>query len=92
MNTAQLVEKVAKVNTVPKSQAKALVESVLTTIQTAVKRGDKVTLSGFGTFTRNRRNARDGRNPRTGQPIRIKATRYPKFKAGRGFREEVGSQ
>jgi DNA-binding protein HU-beta len=61
----------------------------LDTIQGEVKRGKRVTIAGFGTFERGKRKARKGRNPQTGETLKIKASRYPKFRAGSSFKALV---
>jgi DNA-binding protein HU-beta len=71
-----------------KAAAEAL-EAVVDTIQRAVVRGEKVAISGFGSFERAVRNARTGRNPRTGEKVRIKKTSVPRFKAGTSFKAYV---
>lgn len=72
-----------------KSAVTTIVEVVFDTIQEALKRGEEVRLVGFGNFYVSKRAASKGRNPRTGEPINIKASRVPKFRAGKQLREEV---
>jgi len=89
MNKGDLVKEVVKVvNT--KKEAKAAVDCVFSTITKALKKRDKVTLAGFGTFKVAQRKARKGRNPQTGEEIKIKAKKVPKFVAGKGLKDAVG--
>ena len=88
MNKSNLVSEVAKVvNT--KKEAKAAVECVFSTITKALKKKDAVTLVGFGTFKVQKRKARKGRNPKTGEVLKIKAKRVPKFVAGKALKDAV---
>ena len=82
MNKATLVEAMAKDAKISKAAAGAALGSALANITKALKKGDTVTLVGFGTFSVSQRKARAGRNPQTGEAIRIKAAKVPKFKAG----------
>jgi nucleoid DNA-binding protein len=88
MNRAQLVDEVAKV-TNTKKEADAAVGAVFAAIQKALKKGDSVTLVGFGTFSVTKRKARKGRNPQTGEAIKIAARKVPVFKAGKGLKDAV---
>ena len=88
MNRAELVEEVAKV-TSTKKEADAAVSAALAAIQKALKKGDSVTLVGFGTFSVSKRKARKGRNPQTGEAIKIAAKKVPVFKAGKGLKDAV---
>ena len=88
MNKADLVNEVAKVvNT--KKEAQAAVDCVFSSITKALKKKDTVTLIGFGTFKVDKRKARKGRNPQTGEAIKIKAKRVPKFVAGKALKDAV---
>lgn len=78
MNKKELVEEVTKV-VCSRKEAESAVECVLESIKKAMKKGDKVTLTGFGSFSVTKRAARKGRNPRTGEEIKIKASKVPKF-------------
>ena len=82
MNKATLVEAMAKDAKISKAAAGAALGSALASITKALKKGDTVTLVGFGTFSVSQRKARMGRNPQTGEAIKIKAAKVPKFKAG----------
>lgn len=88
MNKGDLVNKVAKVVST-KKEAHAAVDCVLESITKALKKKDTVTLVGFGTFKVDRRKARKGRNPQTGEEIRIKARKVPKFVAGKALKDAV---
>lgn len=87
MNKAQLIEAVAKNAKVTKVDAELVLNTALDTIKKSVKKGDDVTLIGFGTFTKSKRKARLGRNPQTGKEIKIPAMTVPKFRAGREFKD-----
>lgn len=89
MNKADLIEQLCKDANLSKAEANSAIESITGTIVSALKKGDKVTLVGFGTFSVTQRKARNGRNPQTGETIKIKATKSPKFKAGKEFAEAI---
>jgi len=72
-----------------KNAVAAVLDACLATVEHALKRGDEVRLVGFGNFYVSKREASTGRNPRTGEPISIKATRQPKFRAGKQLKDEV---
>jgi DNA-binding protein HU-beta len=91
MNKAELIDKIAKDAGVTKSQANDALDSFTNTVITSLKKGDRVTLVGFGTFSVSERAARNGRNPQTGAVIKIKARKVPKFKAGKEFSTKIGS-
>ncbi len=88
MNKADLVNEVAK-KVKTKKEAQAAVDTVFSTISNALRRGDSVTLVGFGTFRVDQRKARRGRNPQTGAVIHIEARRVPKFVAGKALKDAV---
>jgi nucleoid DNA-binding protein len=88
MKKADLVNEVAKVTSTKKEAAMAI-EVVLGTIKRALKKREDVFLSGFGTFTIAKRKARKGRNPKTGEAIKIAAKVVPKFKPAKAFKEAV---
>ena len=83
MNKAELVSKIADDAGLSKSQANSALDSFIDAVTRALKSGDKVTLVGFGTFAVSKRNARTGRNPQTGETIKIKAKKVARFKAGK---------
>src|SRR5438105_5969914 len=89
MNKSDLVDAVAAASNEGKSKAATLPEAVLDHIGAALQKGEKVTLPGFGTFETRRRQARSGRNPRTGAPVKIAATTAPVFKAGATLKGSV---
>jgi DNA-binding protein HU-beta len=90
MTKVELVEKVAKDAGISKVAAAAALSSFMDGVAKALKKKDgKVTLVGFGTFSKVRRKARKGRNPQTGEPIKIKATNVVKFKPGKSLREAI---
>jgi DNA-binding protein HU-beta len=82
MNKNHLIEKVSSEINVSKATAAKMIEAVVTGISVALKKGDHVTLSGFGTFTTYQRCSRKGRNPQTGAVMKIAARRTAKFSAG----------
>jgi DNA-binding protein HU-beta len=88
MNKGELINEVAKVVST-KKEAQEAVDCVLLSITEAMKTGDTVTLVGFGTFKVVERKARKGRNPQTGEEIDIKASKAPKFTAGKALKEAV---
>ena len=89
MNKGDLVNEVAKV-VCTKKEAQAAVDCVFSTITTALKKKDTVTLVGFGTFKVGQRKARKGRNPQTGAVIDIKAKNVPRFIPGKALKDAVG--
>ncbi len=89
MNKSELIEAVAEAADLPKATATRAVDAVLQTVTDALGTGDQVTLIGFGTFSVRERAARTGRDPRTGKPIDIKASRNPAFKAGKALKDAV---
>ena len=88
MNKSDLIEEVAKV-TCTKKEATETVDAILAAIQKSLKKGNSVTLVGFGTFDVKKRKARTGRNPQTGKAIKIAAKKVPVFKAGKGLKDAV---
>ena len=88
MNKGELIEAIAKVTETKAAAAKVL-DTTLTAITKSLKKGDPVTLIGFGTFKVSKRKARIGRNPQTGKPLKIKAKKVPVFKAGAALKKAV---
>ena len=88
MNKGDLINEVAKV-TNTKKEAQEAVDCILTSITKALKKKDTFTLVGFGTFKVSKRKARTGRNPQTGETLKIKARNVPKFTAGKALKEAV---
>lgn len=91
MNKSELVAKVAELAKFTKSDAAKSVDAVLEAIKKSLSAGDEVRLVGFGTFTVVKRNATEGRNPRTGAVIKIAASKQPKFRAGKELKDAVNS-
>jgi len=91
MNKAELIEQLAKDAGLTKAQAGTALDSFTDTVIGSLKKGDSVTLVGFGTFSVSSRAARNGRNPQTGETIKIKARKVPKFKAGKDFSEKIAN-
>ncbi|MBE7706352.1 MAG: HU family DNA-binding protein [Cyanobacteria bacterium SIG30] len=89
MNKEELVQEIAKVAKVTQKDAAVVLGAWVDAIQTAVKKGQKVTLVGFGTFEARKRAARTGRNPQTGKEIKIAAKTVPAFSAGKKFKAMV---
>ena len=89
MTKAELVEKMAKDADITKVAADLALHSFIDGIVKTLKKGSKATLIGFGTFSVGKRAARTGRNPQTGAAIKIKASKAPKFKAGKGFKDAI---
>ncbi len=90
MTKAELVEKMASDANISKVAAAAALNSFMENVTKSLKKKDgKVTLVGFGTFSKSRRKARKGRNPQTGDPIKIKATNVVKFKPGKKLKDAV---
>ncbi|GBD98723.1 DNA-binding protein HU-beta [bacterium BMS3Abin07] len=92
MNKGDLIEKVSSLAGSSKAEAGRSVNAVLDTISKALKKGDSVTLVGFGTFSVAKTKARKGRNPQTGETIKIKAGKRPRFKAGQGLKNMVAGK
>ena len=92
MNKTQLADAIAKSAGLNHSQAAAALDAFIETVQSEVKKGQKVTVPGFGTFARVRRGARMGRNPQTGAAIKIPASNAPTFKAGATFKGIVSGK
>jgi DNA-binding protein HU-beta len=89
MNKQELIAAVANTSGLAKGDASRAVEAVFDTISSQLKKGDEVRLVGFGTFAVSRRKASTGRNPRTGEPMTIKASSQPKFKAGKVLKDSL---
>ena len=89
MNKAELIDAIAKDAKLSKADAKTALETITGSATSALKKGDKVTLIGFGTWSVSKRAARTGRNPQTGKTIKIAAKNVVKFKAGAGFSDAV---
>ncbi|MBW4658287.1 MAG: HU family DNA-binding protein [Drouetiella hepatica Uher 2000/2452] len=89
MNKGELVDKIAENADVTKKQADAILTAILDSVMEAVATEDKVTLVGFGSFESRKRQAKEGRNPRTGETMTIPETTVPVFSAGKLFKDKV---
>jgi DNA-binding protein HU-beta len=89
MNKTEIIEYVASAADISKAAAGRAIEATVTGIKTAMRKGNSVTLVGFGTFYVGKRAARSGRNPRTGATIKIKAAKVPKFRAGKALKDAL---
>jgi DNA-binding protein HU-beta len=92
MNKGELVEAVAEKAGVTKKDADTVLSAAIDAIMEAVSEGEKVTLVGFGSFEPRERQAREGRNPKTGETMEIPATTVPAFSAGKLFKEKVAAE
>ncbi len=84
-----MIEQIAQAAEVSKSAAERAVDALIGAVKSTLKKGDMVTLVGFGTFYVSKRQARAGRNPRTGEALTIKATRVPRFRAGKALKDAI---
>ncbi len=89
MNKSELIDAVANAGDLNKADASRAVDGVIAAVTEALKSGDQVTIVGFGTFLVRQREARAGRNPRTGETIQIAASKVPAFKAGKALKDAV---
>ncbi|MEP6882406.1 MAG: HU family DNA-binding protein [Dokdonella sp.] len=89
MNKGEFIGAVAEAAEMTKADADRAVEAVFKVVKKALKSGDSISLVGFGTFSVRKRAARTGRNPRTGETIKIKASKVPAFKAGKGLKDAI---
>lgn len=89
MNKSDLISKVASTSGLTKTDAEKAIDATFSSITQSLKEGNEVRLIGFGTFAVANRAATEGRNPRTGAPLKIAATRLPKFKAGKQLKDAV---
>jgi DNA-binding protein HU-beta len=89
MNKADMIEQIAQAAEVSKSAAERAVDALVAAVKSSLKKGQMVTLVGFGTFYVGKRRARAGRNPRTGEALRIEAARVPKFRAGKALKDAI---
>ena len=92
MNKTELVEAIEKKTGLTKKDADAAVKATLESIEEALRAGEKVQLIGFGTFEVKERAAREGRNPQTGEKMKIDACKAPKFKAGKALKDAVNEK
>ncbi len=89
MNKSELIDAIAKHADISKAAAGRALDATVNSIKSSLKKGDIVTLVGFGSFYVGKRTARQGRNPRTGVAIKIKAAKVPKFRAGKALKDSV---
>ena len=92
MNKAELIAKIAEESKLTKKAAETALDAFVTSVETALKNGEKVQLVGFGTFEVRERAARKGRNPQTKEVIKIPASKAPVFKAGKALKELVNKK
>lgn len=89
MNKAELVAQMSKTSGLSKSDTEKALGAFIGTVSKALKKGDKITLTGFGSFLISKRKARTGRNPQTGAAIKIAARKVPKFSAGKTLKDNI---
>ncbi len=89
MNKTELIEHIAAKSDISKVAATRALASIIDAVKKTLKKGDTVTLVGFGTFSVSKRAARVGRNPRTGAALKIKAAKVPRFKPGKGLKDAL---
>ncbi len=89
MNKSELIEHIATQADISKASAGRALEALIGGVKDSLKRGDSVTIAGFGTFAVSKRSPRTGRNPRTGAEIKIKSAKVPKFRPGKGLKDHL---
>jgi DNA-binding protein HU-beta len=89
VNKSELIEAIAASADIPKAAATRALDAMVESVTDSLKKGESVSLVGFGTFAIKERAARTGRNPQTGQPIEISAAKVPSFKAGKALKDAV---
>ena len=89
MNKADLVDKIAGACEISKAQATTAIDTAVDSVTSALRKGDRVALIGFGTFSVSQRKARNGRNPQTGEKIKIPAATVPRFKASKALKDAL---
>lgn len=89
MNKAQLIEIVAEKTKATKTQTEQILDATLKAIQETLKKGDEVKLVGFGTFSKSARKSRQGRNPKTGETVKIPSSYVPRFKPGKDLKDAL---
>lgn len=89
LSKAELISSVVNLSGLTKADSTRAIDAIIQSIHTELSQGNDVRLTGFGTFCVKKREARDGRNPRTGKTIKIAATTFPKFKAGKNLKEAI---
>jgi DNA-binding protein HU-beta len=89
VNKTELIDSIAKTADISKAAAQRALDGMVVAVRQSLKKGQMVTLVGFGTFYVGKRAARSGRNPRTGASIKIKAAKVPKFRAGKALKDAL---
>jgi DNA-binding protein HU-beta len=89
LNKADLIDQIAQAAEISKSAAERAVDALVVAVKSSLKKDEAVTLVGFGTFYAGKREARTGRNPRTGAEVQIQAARLPKFRAGKALKDAI---
>ncbi len=89
MNKSELIDQIAKSADISKAAAGRALDAAIAAVRTSLKKGQMVTLVGFGSFYVGKRAARTGRNPQTGAAIKIKAAKVPKFRAGKALKDAI---
>jgi DNA-binding protein HU-beta len=89
VNKTELIDAIAASSELPKAQAGRFLDTFIDAVTQSLTKGDQVTVAGFGTFSVRARAARTGRNPQTGEAIKIKASKVPSFKAGKALKDAV---
>jgi DNA-binding protein HU-beta len=89
VNKSELIDSIAKAADISKAAAGRALDATLNAVKTSLKKGQSVTLVGFGTFAVGKRAARTGRNPRTGAAIKIKAAKVPRFRPGKALKDAI---
>jgi DNA-binding protein HU-beta len=89
VNKTELIEHIAKHADISKAAATRALDATLSAVKTTLKKGGEVSLVGFGTFAVTKRDGRTGRNPRTGEPIKIKSAKIPKFRPGKALKDAL---
>ena len=91
MNKSELIDQIAAGSDLSKADSKKALDATIKAIKEALAKGDKIQLVGFGTFEVSERAAREGRNPQTGETMKIEASKAPKFKAGKALKDMVNA-
>lgn len=89
MNKSELIDAIASKSGLTKAQSAQALDATMESVKEELTKGGSISLVGFGTFSVKERAARTGRNPKTGEPLQIKASKVPSFKAGKGLKDAV---
>lgn len=92
MNKSDVIEHIAQQADISKASAGRALEAVLDAVRSSLQKGEEVAIVGFGTFSVTEREARTGRNPRTGEALEIAAAKVPKFRPGKGLRDAINEE